>query len=102
MIHIEHQFMMGRYAVFVYYKRDGKRFLRNADGSVTAYDSMGIGAVVPPTFTIPEGDAKDLIKALTEAGVRPVEISKVEGQYEAQGKHLADLQNIIRTKGMMA
>lgn len=48
-----------------------------------------------PTYHIKDLVARELVTQLTKLGVKPVEQSKVEGQYEAQSKHLADLQRLV-------
>jgi hypothetical protein len=54
-----------------------------------------------PTFFIRSSVATELIEALQKAGVQPKQLSKIEGQYEAQGKHLADMQAILRKRGLL-
>lgn len=81
---------------------DDKKILLLPDGQEKVIDSCSIlPNDITPTFFIDYPTAQELIAALQSKGVRPVEISKVEGKLESQTAHLADLQNILRARGIM-
>jgi hypothetical protein len=56
---------------------------------------------VKPFLTIPEYLAADIVAALTGQGLKPKELSKVEGVLEATQRHLVDLQGILRLKKIL-
>jgi hypothetical protein len=58
---------------------------------------MSSARVVNPTYLIDRNVARHLIVALAEHGVKVPDQSKVEGLYEAQTKHLVDLQKVLQT-----
>jgi hypothetical protein len=65
------------------------------DGSMMFYPHA-IGALRPsPTFNISDGQAIDLISALTEVGTKTPDAGKVNGLYEAQSRHLEDMRAIV-------
>ena len=93
----------GGYAVYLYIDLEGTRtrLIRQPDGSDMEVQRGMVHNDIKPTFTLDEDDARNLIEALQREGVQPRQLTLVEGQYDAQGKHLADLQNILKTKGLM-
>jgi hypothetical protein len=97
-VHIVEQFALHNYKVYVY------QLLNENDIVVLKIGEDGLRswvkysqhiAEIPPTYEIDGRFARLIVDALIkERGVRPAEISKVEGLYEAQGKHLKDMQDI--------
>src|SRR4051812_16605192 len=102
MIHVEYRFQLMSYDVYVY------REITPDTVSYLAISPEGIqnwsvpeerwlmhSEVVRPTYRIREDVARELVTQLTKLGVRPVDQSKIEGQYEAQSKHLADMRKLV-------
>lgn len=102
-VHLSEQFACHGWDVYLYRDLgDDKKLIRLPDGKDKVIDSYSIiPNDIPPTFFIDYPTAQELIAALQMKGVRPVEISKVEGKLESQSAHLADLQNILRARGIM-
>jgi hypothetical protein len=58
-------------------------------------------AITKPMFTLPDFLVSLLLDSLIEAGTKPEPVSKIEGLYEAQTKHLEDLRKILKTQKIM-
>jgi|CXWL01.1.fsa_nt_gi hypothetical protein len=102
-VFIRDQFMQRSYEIFQLREIEGHgTYVRQPDGS-EVFVPIGVWPVqdVKPTFTIDYHSAQELVEALQKTGVKPKELTKIEGQFAAQSAHLADLQNIIRTRGIM-
>lgn len=104
MIYVEYQFRSDSYNVYVYREvtEDTISLLSiSPDGqhSWSVPEGRWLARLEPnrPTYIISEGVARELVTQLTKLGVKPVEQSKIEGQHEAQGKHLLDTQKFIQT-----
>lgn len=96
-------FWRQEWEVFVYQETvDGGRCFMQPDGaSIVLREHTVVSADLKPMFTINQNVASELIEELQKAGVRPKELTKIEGQYQAQSAHLEDLRNILRTRGIM-
>lgn len=94
-------FLRQDWEVFLYRERgDAKEFLQPG-GALILVDSNYYNSDLKPMFTLNQHTAQELIAELQKAGVRPRELTKIEGKYEAQSEHLDDLRNILRTCGIM-
>ena len=56
---------------------------------------------VLPTVRLGMETIQNLVEAVQRSGVQPKAITKIEGQYQAQGEHLSDLRKILRKQGVM-
>ncbi len=103
-VFLREQFASHSWDVFLYRDcGDSGRYFRQPDGSDIFLDANTASSDdLKPTFRIDYHTAQHLITALQAEGVRPVEITKVEGILEAQTKHLEDLRNILKTKKVMS
>jgi hypothetical protein len=61
----------------------------------TLVDPMVSSADIEPTFQLSEDILRSLVAALVEHGIKPPNEYKLAGLYEAQSKHVADLQQVI-------
>lgn len=104
-VYLQEQFARNGWSVYLYVELgDEKIGVLQPDGSrkvINRYEDP-ITKDVLPTFDIDRNTAQELITCLQACGVRPIEITKVEGVLEAQTKHLEDLRNILKTKKMMS
>lgn len=98
---VQRQYFSGQYAVYVYREINGIRYVQQANGPEFEVQRHSPNPNLKPTFLLDEEIATDLIEALQREGVQPKQLTLIEGQYDAQGKHLADLQNILKTRGFM-
>lgn len=94
-------FLRQDWEVFLYRERgDAKEFMQ-PDGTLILADAGIYPSDLKPMFTLNQNTAQELISELQNAGVRPRELTKIEGQYQAQSAHLEDIRNILRTCGIM-
>ena len=100
--HVEDRFHWGALRVFAYTDAGDTRRFHQGDGLIVTIQEGMMTDDIKPLFEIDYQSAPRLIEALMRAGTRPVEISKVEGMFEAQTAHLKDLQNLLRKQGYMA
>jgi len=98
--HVEDCFRRHSWRVYGYTDIDGARRFHQANGQIITVDEHS-HQEIEPLFEIDYHSAPELLTALQKAGVRPVELSKVEGVLEAQTAHLKDLQSILRKQGYM-
>lgn len=102
-VHVVNAFECGRYDIYIYEETmNGRRFAQ--PGYPWEWEEVTNGLVadhIKPILSIPWKAADILMTALSQAGVRPLEQSKVEGLLQAQTEHLRDLQNILRQKKIM-
>lgn len=90
------------YEVFVCREVEGHGFYVRQPDDTELFIPLGMyPASVKPTFILREEHAHELIEALQEKGVQPKQLTKIEGQYDAQGKHLSDLQAILKKQSIM-
>lgn len=102
---LREQFVAQSWDVFVYREIAGYgRYFQQPDGSevMVAVNHVQYPDELRPTFKLDYHTAQQLMAAMQHIGVRPVEVSKVEGILEAQTKHLDDLRNILKTKKVMS
>jgi hypothetical protein len=93
---------MWQYEVYLYREVEGiGSYFQQPDGTEILIKHSQMISGIKPTFLIDRDTAPRLVEALQKVGVQPKELTKIEGQYEAQGKHLTDLQSILRKQGVM-
>ena len=81
---------------------------RRADGTVGVYHPQPDGTMLvesfqpgtadtpAPTFTLDNFVLEKLVELLIDSGIRPKDVSVVEGKLEAQTKHLEDLRHLLK------
>lgn len=101
-VHVEHQWYRDRYAVYVYREIEGQctQYVQ-PDGSLLSVETGVMNENVKPTIVLDEPTIKQMMEAFQNIGVQPKQITLIEGKYEAQSQHLADLQNMLRCSGRM-
>lgn len=77
---------------------DGKRF---AVSNPMFTEIVPEGNIVEPTFRLHNEEAQELMDALWDAGLRPTEGSGSAGSLAATERHLADMREIVKKKGLM-
>lgn len=102
-VHVADVFEKALYEVFLFKDMENgiRRFAR--PGKPWEWQDVPAGSVgdIVPILSIPYNLAGALLTSLQNAGVRPIEQSKVEGLLQAQTEHLRDLQNILRKQRVM-
>ena len=94
-------FWRDQWEVFLYREiGDHKEFMQ-PNGTLIPVQADVYTDDIKPMFSLNKNTAQNLIYELQKAGVRPLELTKVEGQYESQSAHLEDLRIILRTLGIM-
>lgn len=100
-VSVQYKIEWNAYAVYCYHEIEGRqRDFQQPDGTFITV-RPGERLDIAPTFLLDWDTVPKLLEALQQAGVRPVELSKVEGKLEAQSAHLADLQKILRKQKVM-
>lgn len=102
MVHVEYRFNLNCYHVYVVRQHGGDMvsYLSFTPEGKMSWSPPEDGTFerpynLTPTYIIPEHIAPDLLKGLTHVGVVNPPLTKIEGLYEAQSKHLTDLQHIL-------
>lgn len=98
-VHVEQVFHTRSVKVYVFQNLDEAKFaVLSVNGDLhtwTSYDRYVLNDAVKPTYHFEHDVARELVTALTKEGYKPADLGKVEGLYEAQSKHLTDLQRIV-------
>lgn len=102
-VHVEEVFHTRSVKVYVFQDIDEDRFsVLSVNGDLhtwTAYDRGIFHEGIKPTYHLEHKVVLELVTALTKEGYKPADLGKVEGLYEAQSKHLTDLQRIVFNGG---
>jgi hypothetical protein len=86
--------------IFIYRRVYGAKIAvwRNIEGDIAQETEFDIGALVPPSFTVPDDFLPLLLDALLAKNIKPTEQSFVEGKLEATNEHLKDLRTLLKLK----
>lgn len=89
------QNLPGRFdkALYIYRKHGDKLEYITAQGLATTVDT---GADITPVLTLNEEMLYALAEELSGKDYKPKDLGKVEGLYEAQSDHLADLRHLLK------
>ncbi len=99
-VHIVHRFYANTDDVFVIQSVDEERFrVLHYDNGIAVWSEPIVSHLsypdLKPTYIMPRDVGRLLLEELTANGVKTPEQSKVQGLYEAQSKHLLDLQKLV-------
>lgn len=100
-VYVTEQFYTSEYFIYVYRHISDQEtaVLRIHLDGTRSWERIPMGISTPtlaPTYQIERNIARLMVAEMTKQGLRPPDQSKVEGQYEAQGKHLEDLRAVLK------
>lgn len=103
-IHVERKWHLFCFDYYIYEETVDGRIFHQPDGRrvVLQPGTHDVEGTIKPMGSIPENIVHDLVEALQRIGVQPKQLSVIEGKYQAQSEHLADLQNILKTRKIMS
>lgn len=92
---VQLQLLPGRFDKALYiYRKHGEQieFIRpDGKAEITSW-----GTKIEPVLTLDEAMIHAMVEELTNSGYKPKDLGKVEGLYEAQSEHLADLRHLLK------